>query len=84
MYNYSTSDFTNDAKVTARVMHLAYRRASYLLDRWNAGMSSALGSNADAVNLMARVQEMVTNYEANSSAKLNHILKVSDLTLPGD
>ena len=84
MYFYSTTDLASDAKVAARTMHLAYRRARYILDRWNAGMSTEYASLPDAVNFMAHIVDMVTYFEANEQANLKHVMTLSDLKLPGD
>jgi len=35
-------------------------------------------------NLMNRVSELVADYEATSNAKLNTVMAMSNLTLPGD
>ena len=80
---YELQDFEDDGRKTARTLHAAYRRAQYLLDRWNSGVSAQV-SNADVVAFMARCSEMVTNLEANDNAKLLNILRYSDLKLPGD
>lgn len=81
---YASGDFGADATRTARTLHLAYRRCQYLLARWYAGMNTEFAGDEDMGNLMNRVAEMVADYEANSSAKLNTVMKKSDLTLPGD
>lgn len=85
--SYSKGEFEEDAKRTARTLHLAYRRSKYLLDRWWSGLNSDFPNSGDTVsmnNLMNRVSELVSDYEASSSAKLNTVLAKSDLTLPGD
>lgn len=85
---YSASDFSTDAQVTARTMHLAYRRAKFLLDRWWAGGQSAHFPNeGDGIamnSLMNRVAELVADYEAGGNAKLGTIMVMSNLQLPGD
>jgi len=83
---YSGGDFQADATKTARTLHLAYRRCAYLLDRWYAGQNAdfPIGTFPDLNNLMNRVSEFTTDYEAASNAKLNTVMAVSDLTLPGD
>ena len=83
---YQTSDFDADSVKTARTLHLAYRRCSYLLDRWYGGMNTEFpsGTYPDLNNLMSRVAEMISDYEGSSNAKLNTVLAISDLTLPGD
>lgn len=83
---YSSGDFSSDATKTARTLHLAYRRCEYLLDRWYAGMNTEFPSETNPAlnNLMNRVAELVADYEATSNAKLNTVMAVSDLTLPGD
>jgi hypothetical protein len=83
---YSNSAFEEDAVKVARVLHLSFRRCEYLLDRWYAGANTAFPAEtyADLNNLMNRVAEMVSDYEASSNAKLNTVLAVSDLQLPGD
>lgn len=83
---YSNADFENDAVRTARSLHMAYRRCTFLIARWYGGMNAEfpVGTHPDLNNLMSRVAEMKTDYEATSSAKLNTVMAVSDLTLPGD
>lgn len=84
MYFYSTGDFANDARIAARTMHVAYRRARYILDRWNAGMDTEYAGVPDAVAFMARVADMVAYFEANANEYLEDVMQVSDLKLPGD
>ena len=84
---FSTGDFQSDAEKTARTLHVAYLRAKYLLTRWYAGMNTQFPNEGDGIpmnNLMNRVSELVTDYEANSSAKLNTVMAMSNVTLPGD
>jgi len=81
---YSTSDFNSDAKATARTLHLAYRRANLVLDRWYAGMNNEFSGDTAMGLLMSRCEEIVADYEANGNAKLNTVMAKSDLTLPGD
>jgi hypothetical protein len=83
---YGSSEFSADATKTARTLHLAYRRCSFLLDRWYAGANTAfpIETYPEINTLMNRVAELVTDYEATSNAKLNTVLAVSDLQLPGD
>ena len=84
---YSTGNFQSDAEKTARTLHVAYLRAKYLLTRWYAGMNTEFPNEGDGVamnNLMNRVSELVTDYEASSSAKLNTVMAMSNVTLPGD
>lgn len=84
MYFYTQSDFASDARVAARTMHLAYRRARYILDRWNAGMNAEYAGVPDAVAFIARITDMVNYFEANNNAYLEVVMKLSDLKLPGD
>jgi len=84
---YSSGDFSGDATKTARALHVAYLRCKYLLTRWYGGQSANFPNEGDTVpmnNLMNRVSELVTDYEATSSAKLNTVMDISDVTLPGD
>ncbi|MFA6661390.1 MAG: hypothetical protein WCS62_07245, partial [Bacilli bacterium] len=49
--------------------------------------NAAFPNEGDGVamnNLMNRVAELVADYDANSSAKLNTVLAMSNVTLPGD
>lgn len=80
---YSTDDFNTDAATTAATLHLAYRRCQYLLARWWSGLNTQVTDQATQ-DLMTRVAEMVADYDANSSAKLNTVLAKSSLHLPGD
>lgn len=80
---YSTGEFTEDATVLARTLHLAYRRAQFVLARWYAGMNAEITDPALAL-LMSRAEEIIADYDANGHAKLNTVLAVSDLRLPGD
>jgi len=89
---YNEADLGNDLFNTGETMHLAYRRAKFLLDRWNSGMSDAVQNDTteyydgvtgiDIHNFINRCSELVTDYETNTSAKLNTVLKLSNLTLP--
>ena len=81
---YVTSDFANDATKGASTMHLAYRRAKYLLDRWYSGFDVQFQDNTAMTLFMARCEEIVEDYEATGQAKLNTVMALSDLTLPGD
>ena len=81
------SSFDVDAVVVARTMHLAYRRSKFLLDRWYNGANTEHPNEGGGIpvnNLMNRVAELVADYEASSNAKLNTVLAMSDLSLPGD
>ena len=81
------SNFDADAVVVARTLHLAYPRSKFLLDRWYNGANTEHpneGAGIPVNNLMNRVAELVSDYEANSNAKLGTVLTMSDLTLPGD
>ena len=85
--SYGTGDFEQDATRVARTMHLSYRRAKYLLDRWYSGINVSFPNEGDGIamnNLMNRVAELAADYEANSNAKLNTVMAKSDLTLPGE
>jgi len=84
--SYSAGDFEQDAVKTARALHISYRRCTYLLNRWWAGMNNQfpVEQYGDLHNLMNRVSELVQDYEADSNAKLNTVMAKSDLTLPGD
>ena len=83
---YSNGEFESDALKVARVLHLSYRRCEYLLDRWYSGMNTQFPAETYPAlnNLMNRVAEKVADYDADSSAKLNTVLAISDLQLPGD
>jgi len=83
---YGTSNFNDDATRTARTLHLAYRRCKFLLDRWYGGMNTEFPAETFPAinNLMNRVAELTADYEATSNAKLNTVMAVSDLSLPGD
>lgn len=84
---YGTGEFQQDAEKTARSLHLAFRRCEYLLDRWWSGMNTSFPNSGATVpmnNLMNRVAEMVADYEASSNAKLNTVMGMSNLQLPGD
>jgi len=84
---YSTSEFSEDAVITAKTLHIAYRRCRYLLDRWYSGMNTEFPNEGATIamnNLMNRVSELVADYEATSNAKLNTVMAMSNLTLPGD
>lgn len=80
---YTEGAFEQDVKTTARTMHLAYRRAKYLMERWYGGMN-LVDEDPDTALVMNRCDELITDYEANSNAKLNTIMNKSDLALPGD
>jgi len=80
---YSVSEFEQDAATVAATLHLAYRRCQFLLPRWYSGINNEISDPA-TINLMSRVAEMVADYEAEGSAKLNTVLAKSNLSLPGD
>lgn len=84
---YGPGEFEQDAVKTARSLHLAFRRSQYLLTRWYSGMNSYFPNENDGIpmnNLLSRVAELVADYEANGNARLNTVLGMSNLTLPGD
>lgn len=84
---YSTGDFNQDAEVVARTLHLSYRRCKYFLDRWWGGMNAEFpneGAGIPINNLASRVAELVADYDAASNAKLNTVMAMSNLKLPGD
>lgn len=83
MSSYGTGEFSGDAEKCARTLHLAYRRCEYLLARWYSGINTETWDDA-TTNLMSRVAELVTDYDANGSAKLNTVMAKSNLQLPGD
>lgn len=78
--SYSSSDYQADTVKVARAIHLAYRRAQYLLARWYSGFN--IGADEATSAIAVRASELVADMEANGNAKLNTILAVSDLTLP--
>jgi hypothetical protein len=80
----SYGNFETDAVKTARTLHLTYRRCEYLLARWYSGINNSQTWDDATTNLMSRVAELVDDYDANGSAKLNTVLAKSDLSLPGD
>jgi len=81
--SYAQGDFNADAVTVARDLHVTYNRCVMLLARWYNGFN--LTTTDPAVTLlMSRVEEMTDDYQANGSAKLNTVLAVSDLKLPGD
>lgn len=81
-----------DVQTQAKTLHLAYRRAKFILERWNGGLSSEIANDAteyvtdvsgeEIHNLINRCNEFVTDYEASTNAKLNTVLLLSDLQLP--
>jgi len=79
---YSTSDFDQDVVKAARTLHLSYRRAQFVVDRWFSGFN--VGADNDTTNLVVRCTEIIADFEANGNAKLNTVLAKSDLQLPGD
>jgi len=81
--SYSSSDFDADAVTVARTIHLAYRRAQFVVARWYAGGFDA-DADAATTNLVVRCTELIADMEANGNAKLNTVLAKSDLKLPGD
>jgi hypothetical protein len=83
---YGKSDYEDDVKATARVLHLAFRRGQFLLARWNSGLNVAFPdkTHPELNAFMAHVASMVDDYQAKDSAKLNVVLPFSDLQLPKD
>lgn len=85
--SYGKSEFEHDAEVAARTLHLSYRRNKYLLDRWYGGCNALFPNEGDGVpmnDFMNRVLEQTADYAALGQAKLNTIMAISNLTLPGD
>lgn len=80
--SYSTSDFDGDVVTLARTLHLAYRRAQFVVDRWFSGFN--VGADEATTNVVVRATELIADYQAGGNAKLNTILFKSDLELPGD
>lgn len=81
---YDQTKFQKDLVTMATTMHASYRRGQLMLDRWNNGMNNVIPNSGDGVlahNLMNRVSEMVSDYEANNNAKLNTIISLSAMTL---
>ena len=84
---YDKAQCESDMVKVARTLHLSYRRSKYLLDRWYSGLNAEFPNAGDTIahnNLMNRVAELVADYEANTNAKLNTVMALSDLQLPGD
>ena len=88
---YTTEDFVQDTVRGARAHHLAYARGQFLLSRWYAEFSAVIPNDATEVapgitgqevtNIIVRCVEPTADMEANSNAKRNTILAVSDLPL---
>lgn len=85
--NYTQSDFNDDAMVTARTLHAAYNRCKVLRQRW-VSTFSAIETDPARQLLMEFVNEYVAMCEASgapySVLKLDLVLAMSDLKLPGD
>lgn len=81
---YTDADFLDDAAATARCFDLAYVRAQRLLNRWFNGFNQAFPSSTfpDLNNLMSVLQSHVQDHQKSGNAKLNTVLKFSDLRLP--
>lgn len=87
MPGYTPTEFEADLVKEARTLHVAFRRAQFLLSRWYAGMNAEFPNSGGTIphnNLMSRVAELIADYEANGNAKLNTVMALSDLTLPND
>lgn len=90
---YTQTDFVADVVRAARAHHLAYERGGFVIDRWFAEFSGSIPNDATEVapgitgaevtNLITRCIEQTGDMEANSNAKLNTVLAVSDLPLGG-
>lgn len=82
----------SDVQTQAKTLHLAYRRAKFILERWNSGLNTQITNDATEYvpgitgiqinNLINRCVEFVADYEDGASAKLNTVLALSDLELP--
>jgi len=83
---YTKQDMEADLRAAARALHLAYRRAAFARQRWYAGAGNEFDFGADQpyFGAMNRLDELVADMEAGNNAKLNTVLAVSDLKLPGD
>jgi hypothetical protein len=89
---YNQSDLITDIQVCARTMHLSYRRAKFILERWFSGLNTEIANDAteyttgitgiEINNIITRCSEIVADYETGSNSKLNTILQLSDLSLP--
>ena len=88
---YTQDDFVADVIRAARIKHLDYERSRYLLARWYAEFSSEIPNDSteifegitgqEVTNIMVRCSEVISDMEADGSAKLNTVLQVSDLPL---
>jgi len=88
---YTQAEFIQDVVRGARAHHLAYERGRFLLSRWFAEFSATIPNDATEVapgitgaevtNIINRCVEQTEDMEANSNAKRNTILAVSDLPL---
>lgn len=86
MNNYSQTDFNDDAVVVARNLHVTYNRAVMLLDRYNDGLAAVTTDPATQL-LLVFVADFVANCQSAGTyggIKLDYILNMSDLKLPGD
>lgn len=84
---YDNELMKEDLRKTARTLHAAIRRAEFCMQRWNNGPGASIpnsGATAKWHNMATRCQELVTDMTAGGNAKLNTVLAVSDLNLPGD
>jgi hypothetical protein len=88
--------FIQDTKNQTRALHSIYWRAKFLTSEWyghdlaNNGIpntSSIVGNSGftgiELTNIIVRCLELITDMETNNNAKLNTIIAVSDLSLPG-
>lgn len=89
--SYSQAEFIADVVKAARAHHLAYERGRFVLARWYAEYSAAIPNDATEVapgltgqevtNVIVRCSEQIADMQADSNAKLNTVLQVSDLPL---
>lgn len=89
---YNSNDLVIDAQTAAKTLHVAYRRAKFVLERWFSGINAEIPNNstevfpgitgAELTSLITRCSELVADYEAGGNAKLTTIIQLSDLKLP--
>jgi len=91
---YTSTNLVTDAVRFATQEHLAYSRAKFVVARWNSGLSAEIPNDGTDVGEgvtgaqvwlgITRAQELIADLEANSNAKLNTILALSNVTLPSE
>lgn len=84
---YDNALLQEDARKAAQSLHAAYVRLRMVQERWLNGPSTSIpnsGATAKWHSFMNVAGGIITDLTQSNNAKLNHVLNISDLQLPGN